>query len=513
MRGLAPSSSSARTIRPLVALLKWLTTWRLPSISCSTRTVATRRRQVGRRPPERGVRRGAEVDQQPARRAPPRPPGRGPRATAPATGPRPGRVASPESRYAGIRSPGRTSPKSDEVTASRGCARRRGGGGERGGVEGVVEDAGVDASARAVGAVRGRRCGRPGRAGWDPRPSVAARGAGSVAGTGRPARRAPARGRRSSPGSDSDAEVERLAPAGRGLALARGQQDQHGRKRRASGPGWPGIRSRVVGHAEQPRGPGRVVHAGRAVSRAQRAAATAIASDPGRSSRCTPEFPPEVEAAARGRGAAPRLPDLDRTDLPLVTIDPRVVDGPRPGDAHRARRRRLRRPLRDRRRRGVRQPRRPGRRGGEPARRDAVRRRLQDPAAPDGALARAPPRCCPTRSARRCCGRSRSTTTGEGTDVDGRAGAGALARQARLRRRAAADRRRHAPTRRCTLLKEVGELRLAPRGGPRRGVAAAARAGGRRSRATTGASSSARCCRSSSGTPRSRCSPASPPPR
>ncbi|WP_243060725.1 RNB domain-containing ribonuclease [Nocardioides sp. SR21] len=36
----------------------------------------------------------------------------------------------------------------------------------------------------------------------------------------------------------------------------------------------------------------------------------------------TPEFPPEVEAAAREAAASPRLPDLDRTDIPFVTIDP-----------------------------------------------------------------------------------------------------------------------------------------------------------------------------------------------
>ena len=36
----------------------------------------------------------------------------------------------------------------------------------------------------------------------------------------------------------------------------------------------------------------------------------------------TPEFPAEVEAAAAGGRRDPRLPDLDRTDLPLVTIDP-----------------------------------------------------------------------------------------------------------------------------------------------------------------------------------------------
>ena len=36
----------------------------------------------------------------------------------------------------------------------------------------------------------------------------------------------------------------------------------------------------------------------------------------------TPEFPAEVITAAKAAVAAPRLPDLDRTDLPLVTIDP-----------------------------------------------------------------------------------------------------------------------------------------------------------------------------------------------
>jgi VacB/RNase II family 3'-5' exoribonuclease len=34
-------------------------------------------------------------------------------------------------------------------------------------------------------------------------------------------------------------------------------------------------------------------------------------------------FPPDVEAAAARAAAAPRLPDLDRTDLPLVTLDPK----------------------------------------------------------------------------------------------------------------------------------------------------------------------------------------------
>jgi VacB/RNase II family 3'-5' exoribonuclease len=35
-----------------------------------------------------------------------------------------------------------------------------------------------------------------------------------------------------------------------------------------------------------------------------------------------PEFPPAVERAAVAAAAEPRLPDLDRTDLPFVTIDP-----------------------------------------------------------------------------------------------------------------------------------------------------------------------------------------------
>ncbi len=36
----------------------------------------------------------------------------------------------------------------------------------------------------------------------------------------------------------------------------------------------------------------------------------------------SPDFPEEVEAAAREAAASPRLPDLDRTDLPFLTLDP-----------------------------------------------------------------------------------------------------------------------------------------------------------------------------------------------
>src|SRR5262249_41265181 len=35
-----------------------------------------------------------------------------------------------------------------------------------------------------------------------------------------------------------------------------------------------------------------------------------------------PDFPAEVEEAAARAAASPRLPDLDRTDIPFVTIDP-----------------------------------------------------------------------------------------------------------------------------------------------------------------------------------------------
>jgi exoribonuclease R len=38
--------------------------------------------------------------------------------------------------------------------------------------------------------------------------------------------------------------------------------------------------------------------------------------------KVTPQFPAEVEEAARKAAAQPRLPDLDRTDVPFVTIDP-----------------------------------------------------------------------------------------------------------------------------------------------------------------------------------------------
>ena len=68
----------------------------------------------------------------------------------------------------------------------------------------------------------------------------------------------------------------------------------------------------------------------------------------------SPGFPDEVEEAAADAAAHPRLPELDRTDIELVTIDP---EGAKDLDQamHIARdRRRLRRALRHRRRGGLR---------------------------------------------------------------------------------------------------------------------------------------------------------------
>ena len=155
--------------------------------------------------------------------------------------------------------------------------------------------------------------------------------------------------------------------------------------------------------------------------------------------------------------------------------------------------------------------RRPGRRRGQPARRDAVRRRLARSRCTRRCSARTPRRCCPSRSGPRCCGRSGSAPTAARTDVHVRAGAGALAGPAHLRGGAARDRRRHGrPSRsRCC-------ARSASCGSPARPSAAASRCRcpSRRStsRGRSGTWSSASSCPSSAGTPSSRCSPASPPP-
>jgi exoribonuclease R len=61
------------------------------------------------------------------------------------------------------------------------------------------------------------------------------------------------------------------------------------------------------------------VHAGDEVAaRSLREGIAAIQSQ----LQVSPDFPPEAEEAARRAAESPRLPDLDRTDIPFVTIDP-----------------------------------------------------------------------------------------------------------------------------------------------------------------------------------------------
>ena len=152
--GCRPSSSSARTIRPLVALLKWLTTLRRAVGLVQHPDRGHPAREVGRRPPERGVRRGPEVDQQAVarrlcdRRAEVR------RARCAATAPSPGRR---RPRRAGRPGSGRPAGAARTVTTCTASpawpARRRSGGRESAEAERVVQHAGVD----PVGARRRRR--------------------------------------------------------------------------------------------------------------------------------------------------------------------------------------------------------------------------------------------------------------------------------------------------------------------------------------------------------------------
>ena len=207
--------------------------------------------------------------------------------------------------------------------------------------------------------------------------------------------------------------------------------------------------------------------------------------------KVTPDFAPEVEEAATRAAADPRLPDLDRTDLPFVTIDPAVVDGSRPGAPHRARGHRLRRALRDRRRRGV--------------RRSRVTRSTSPPtSAARRCTARTPrSRCIPTSLSEGAASLLPDQVrpallwtihvddTGEGTDVHVERARVRLDGQARLRGRAAGGRRRHG--RRGADAAQGGRRAPAPaRGRARRHLAPAARAGGRGDAATTGRWSSAR---------------------
>ena len=184
---------------------------------------------------------------------------------------------------------------------------------------------------------------------------------------------------------------------------------------------------------------------------------------------------------------------------------------PRPGDAHRARRRRVRRALRDRRPERLHHPRRPGRRGGQPAGGDALRRGLQDPAAPDRHLRGG--RLAAARRGAAGPGLDDPRRRDRGGHRRGRrARPGALTGQARLRHPAGAARRRHG--RRDVHPAEGGRRAAAgPGGRARRGVPAAARAGDHRRGRPVAPGVPHDAPRRDAGTRRSRCSPASPRPR
>ena len=482
-RGRPPSSSSARTIRPLVALLKWLTTLRLPSTSCSTRTVATRGASVGRRPPERGVRRRAQVDQQPVAERLGRPPGRGASRQTPATGPRPGSDASPESRYAGIRSAGADQPEQRRGDREPGRRRRRlAAARERGEVEGVVEHAGVD----PVGPGR-RRVAQPG---------VAV----DQVGLGAAERRASARRRRGSPRAQVDERVEHpLAGGGevREAQRRRGRGACRGAGRscpRSGAAGSARAKARVLAACStQPSGWRRAeqrVGEGPAAGRRRRAA-RGDRADPGGAGGRRPSSRPRwtqaaAAAAARARGCPTSTAPTSRSsrstrpasmDLDQALHIERDGDGyvvhyaiadvaafVTPGDpvdveAHR---------------RGEtlygadsKVPLHPQvlSEGAASLLPDQVR----PGAAVDDQGRRRPARAPTSRSSGRgCASTAKLDYDGAQKAIDDGTAAESLA-----------------------LLREVGELRLAARGGPRRGLAAAARAGGRRRRRRAGRWSSA----------------------
>ena len=358
-------------MRPLVALLKWLTTERLPSTSCSTRTVATRRAGSA------GGRQNAAY--MPERRSTSRPlpdgAGHGRAEGARARRRRPSRgragMASPESRYAGIRSPGRTSPKRLEVTATPRRGAALGGRGQRREAEGVVEDAGVD----GVGASGRRRCA-----------ARALRATRSSCDFGTPRVLAATSG---SPRAELDERGEHRPRGPRSARGSRGRSRSSGLPRRGADLPSLGGRRMSIGArlwcacratASSGSGPRRQRCRRRPCTRGIAAIQAEL--------EVTPGLPARGRGGRRaGRGRARGCPTSTAPTSPFVTIDPDDVDGPRPGAAHRARRRRrLRRALRDRRRRGVRHRRRPGRPRGAPPRRDALRRRLQGAAAPEGAL-------------------------------------------------------------------------------------------------------------------------------
>ena len=187
-----------------------------------------RGREVGAGPPERGVRRGAQVDHQPGAGRLARPTGSSTSRQCAGDDAEAGEVdaAGEPVRRDPVARPDQPEQRRGDRQPARGAAP--GGGVEGGEVERVVEDAGVDRVGAGGGRGRaGRRCGVRRRPGWDRARAPARRASGSSRHSRR-ARRAPARGRAVSAGKPRAAEVERLAPPRRGLALGGGQQDQHG---------------------------------------------------------------------------------------------------------------------------------------------------------------------------------------------------------------------------------------------------------------------------------------------
>ena len=227
--GFAPSSSRPRTSRPLVALLKWLTTVP-PAVGLVQHPDGDHPSgEVGLGPPERGVRRGPEVDQQPVDRAASR--------TAPPE------VRAPDARHRAETGQGGVAGEPVRRDAVAGAdhpeqrghdrhpARRPppGVGGQTGQAEGVVEDPAVD----LVGARR-RRGGEVGVAGDQVgQPGGEAQGDAGPLGI-RAAQLDERVQHLASGGAEGrggeGSEVQRLAATGGRLALARRQQDQHRRQ-------------------------------------------------------------------------------------------------------------------------------------------------------------------------------------------------------------------------------------------------------------------------------------------
>ncbi len=206
----------------------------------------------------------------------------------------------------------------------------------------------------------------------------------------------------------------------------------------------------------------------------------------------TPDFAPEVEAAAtaRGRESAAARPRPhghrvrhDRPARPRWTSTRRSTSSARAPATSCT----TRSPTS----RAFVAAGRPDRRRLPRARRDALRRRLQGPPAPDRRCPRVRPRCCPTRCARRCSGPSTSTRPVRApTSTSSGPGCGRGRSSTTIGVQQAVDDGTADEV--LMLLKEVGELRL-HREAARGGISLpAARAGGRGRPATSGRWSSAR---------------------